>query len=73
VFVRPAGGVALQMFSGIDAEGSGFGPALSLAVGWRQPAGARMHVAPEFVARGSVTHGAAHWQFGGQLGIGWGR
>ena len=70
-FVRPAGGIALQFFSGTSAEGSGLALAISTAVGWRQPLRNGMHLAPEFVIRGSGSPGAAHSMMGAQISIGW--
>ena len=70
-FVRPAGGIALQVFAGSHAVGPSLGLALSTAVGWRQPLRNGMHLAPEFVIRGSGSPGAAHSMIGAQISIGW--
>jgi hypothetical protein len=73
VYVRPAGGVALQMWSGADAADPGFAVAMSVAVGYRSHAGTRMTWAPELVARAAASFGALHWMLGVQVPIGWQR
>lgn len=73
IYVRPAGGVALQMWSGADAADPGFALVMSVAAGYRRHAGTRMTWAPEFVARSSASFGAWHWMLGVQVPIGWQR
>jgi hypothetical protein len=69
-YVRPAGGVALQMWSGSMAESSAnFALALGVAIG-RRAGTDRMWLNPEFVIRCSGSPGAASVMFGMQMAIG---
>ena len=70
-YVRPAAGVALQMFSGAFAASPSLGLALGVGVGHRRPVGDRMDVGVEFSAASSGSPGAAHWMMGVQVPIGW--
>lgn len=70
-YVRPAAGVALQMFSGAFAEGPSLGLALGVGVGHRRPVGDRMDVGVEFSAAASGSPGVGHWMMGVQVPIGW--
>lgn len=68
-YVRPTGGVALQIWSGSSAEsGLGFALAAGVAVGRRAQAGHRSFN-PEFVIRCSASPGAAAVIVGGQVAI----
>ncbi len=68
-YVRPAAGIALQMWSGAMAE-SGLGAALAagIAVGWRRDM-RRRGFSPEFVVRCSAAPGAASTMVGVQVAI----
>jgi hypothetical protein len=70
IYVRPTGGVALQMWSGSAAEsGLGFALAAGIAVGRRTQTGSRW-LNPEFVVRCSASPGAAALMVGVQAAIG---
>jgi hypothetical protein len=70
-YVRPAGGLGLQLWSGQFAE-SGLTPALamSVAVG-RRLDGDAVDFGVEAAARTSFSHGALSWTLGLQVPIGW--
>ena len=70
-YVRPAAGVALQMFSGAFAASPSLGLALGVGVGHRRPVGDRMDVGVEFSAASSGGPGVGHWMMGVQVPIGW--
>jgi hypothetical protein len=69
-YIRPAGGIALQMWSGSMTE-SGLNVAIAagVAVGRRGTAG-RIGLNPEFVVRSSGAPGAASLMVGMQLAFG---
>lgn len=70
-YVRPAAGVALQMFSGTFAAGPSVGLAFGVGVGHRRPVADRMDVGVEFTAATSASPGVGHWMMGVQVPIGW--
>lgn len=81
--VRPAAGVALQLWSGSRAEsGATLAPAIAIAIGHRHPpsgyranstasAATLVHISPELVARMSYSHGAFSWMAGLQVPFTW--
>jgi hypothetical protein len=81
--VRPAAGVAVQLWSGSRAESwMGLAPALAIAIGHRHPpSGYRaarragvptlVHISPEMIARMSYSHGAFSWMAGIQVPFTW--
>ena len=70
-YVRPAAGVALQMFSGTFAAGPSVGLAFGVGVGHRRPVADRMDIGVEFSAATSASPGVGHWMMGVQVPIGW--
>jgi len=71
-YVRLAGGVAIQSWSGSRADaGLGLAPAFGIAIGRRISIRPGRDVAPEAIARWSVTHGAFAWIAGVQVPFGW--
>jgi len=80
--VRPAIGVAVQVWTGRNAEsGVGIAPAVGLAIGHRHrpqpgPGSGRWqfaHISPEVIARASMTHGTFSWMAGVQVPFTWRR
>jgi hypothetical protein len=70
LYVRPAGGIALQMWTGSRTESAfSFALAAGFAVGWRdQSRHGRFH--PELVVRCSASPGAISTLIGVQIAIG---
>ena len=80
IYVRPAFGAGLQVWTGLYAEqGLGIGPAAGLAIGHRHmpPPGEgpgqwrRVHISPELIARTSFTRGALSAFVGVQVPVTW--
>lgn len=71
-YVRPAGGVALQIWSGTMTEsGMNLALAFGVAVGHRLHVGSRYQLGPELIARGSFSPGAGSWMMGVQVPVSW--
>jgi hypothetical protein len=73
LYVRPAGGLAMQFWSGaFAASGMSAAIAAGVAVGYRRGS-APFRAGVEAVARASGSPGAASWFFGVQVPMSWGR
>lgn len=73
LYVRPVGGVALQIWSGSRAESAlSFALAAGIAVGW-SPTSRGGRFRPELVVRCSASPGALSTVIGVQVGMGVGR